>query len=180
MDYISPEQATNSVMVTPLSDLYGLGCTMYYSLTGRVPFPAALPRRSCCGTERRARAGVALNPDIPIEFAAVVGKTLMKDPGCHRSALSARRAASGARARRKCRWTGRRTASSGGGGGAGHGRPGGGGDGALSVIPVEDEEPAVYSRPNWMHPFAELTAAMQPASRGWVCCSRNGRRDRVG
>jgi hypothetical protein len=92
MDYISPEQATNSVLVTPLSDLYGLGCTMYYSLTGRVPFPGGTPKEKLMRHRTEWPEPVSrFNPEIPIEFAAVVGKTLMKDPAArHRSALELR------------------------------------------------------------------------------------------
>lgn len=40
-EYMAPEQATDSASSTPLSDVYGLGCTLYHALTGRVPFSSA-------------------------------------------------------------------------------------------------------------------------------------------
>lgn len=39
MDYIAPEQIRQPDDVGPSADIYGLGCSMYFALTGQVPFP---------------------------------------------------------------------------------------------------------------------------------------------
>lgn len=38
-DYLAPEQAVNSHEVDHRADIYGLGCSLYYLLTGQPPFP---------------------------------------------------------------------------------------------------------------------------------------------
>ena len=39
LDYIAPEQARDSHTASITADLYSLGCTFYFLLTGRPPFP---------------------------------------------------------------------------------------------------------------------------------------------
>ena len=38
-DYMAPETITDPDKVRPVSDVYSLGCTLYYAVTGKVPFP---------------------------------------------------------------------------------------------------------------------------------------------
>ena len=39
MDYIAPEQAENAARVDPSCDIYSLGCSLFFALTGQPPFP---------------------------------------------------------------------------------------------------------------------------------------------
>jgi serine/threonine-protein kinase len=38
LDFLAPEQARNPTLVDPRTDIYGLGCTLYYLLTSHPPF----------------------------------------------------------------------------------------------------------------------------------------------
>jgi serine/threonine-protein kinase len=100
-DYISPEQARDSRRVDIRGDLYSLGCTFYYLLCGRPPFPggAAVDKLlKHCSDEptpvvevRRARlmglrqaAGLppptAAEAAVPPEVLAVLERLMAKEP----------------------------------------------------------------------------------------------------
>ncbi|WP_145060716.1 serine/threonine-protein kinase [Adhaeretor mobilis] len=38
-DFLAPEAITSPDKISPSSDIYALGCTFYYAVTGKVPFP---------------------------------------------------------------------------------------------------------------------------------------------
>jgi WD40 repeat protein len=80
-DYMAPEQAEDCHGTDIRADLYSLGCTLYYLLTGKPPYPAPTPllkvlahRDRPVPSLRRAR------PDAPQELAAVVERLLAKKP----------------------------------------------------------------------------------------------------
>ena len=80
-DYLAPEQALNSHTVDHRADIYGLGCTLYFLLTGRPPFNdghwpsgSSSIRRKCPREIRKQRA------DCPGELEGICTKMLQKDP----------------------------------------------------------------------------------------------------
>lgn len=80
-DYLAPEQITAPERPTPVSDIYALGCTLYYAVTGKVPFPGGTPRekaRKHCNEfpldPRR------LNAELSDEFVEVIGDMMAKKP----------------------------------------------------------------------------------------------------
>jgi serine/threonine protein kinase len=46
-DYLSPEQIRTPDEVGPQCDIYSLGCTLYYAITGKVPFPGGDSKSKC-------------------------------------------------------------------------------------------------------------------------------------
>jgi serine/threonine-protein kinase len=80
-DYLSPEQARSLHLVDIRSDLYSLGCTFYYLLTGRVPFPGgnSLDKMIRHGSEE-APPPDALRPEVPLVVSAIVRRLMAKDP----------------------------------------------------------------------------------------------------
>lgn len=81
-DYLSPEQIQTPTEVTQLTDIYSLGCTLYYAITGKVPFPGgnakSKARRHLNETPWHPRR---FNPDVSDEFVDLIGDMMEKDPG---------------------------------------------------------------------------------------------------
>jgi hypothetical protein len=69
--FMAPEQASGGA-ITPRTDVYGLGATLFYALTGRAP---------CEGRAHAEPPRVrSLNPVVPSELEAVVHMCLETDP----------------------------------------------------------------------------------------------------
>jgi serine/threonine protein kinase len=81
VDYISPEQAENIHAADIRSDLYSLGCTFYYALTGRVPFPARTALEKLVRhLTHEAPSVKAVRPGVPAPVAALTLRLMAKDP----------------------------------------------------------------------------------------------------
>ncbi len=80
-DYIAPEQARESHSVDIRADLYSLGCTFFYLLTGTVPFPkGSLIQKLTKHQFDEPPAIESLRPDVPVHISAIVRKLLAKRP----------------------------------------------------------------------------------------------------
>jgi serine/threonine-protein kinase len=80
-EFMSPEQATNSRMVDCRSDIYSLGCTLHYLVSGQPPFVAdsavvVFTRHLHEAPEPLDR----LRPGIPAGLSDVVNRMLAKRP----------------------------------------------------------------------------------------------------
>ncbi len=80
-DYLAPEQALDSHQVDARADIYSLGCTMYFLLTGRPPFnEGTLAQRLMWHQTKEPAAIVETRSDVPGPLADVVAKMMSKDP----------------------------------------------------------------------------------------------------
>jgi serine/threonine protein kinase len=81
VDFISPEQALNSRRADIRSDLYSLGCTFYYLLTGQVPFPTVEPMNKLIAHSCETAAPIEqLREEAPPQLCAIVAKLMAKRP----------------------------------------------------------------------------------------------------
>jgi eukaryotic-like serine/threonine-protein kinase len=80
-DYLSPEQIRTPLQVGPATDIYSLGCTTYYAVCGKVPFPGgdghSKLRRQCEETPWHPRR---FNPELTDDFVDLIADMMEKDP----------------------------------------------------------------------------------------------------
>jgi serine/threonine-protein kinase len=80
-DYIAPEQIDDPRRVDIRADIYSLGCTLYFLLTGRSPFPrGSWEEKLLCHRREEPQPIEQLRPDVPAGLAAVLRKMLAKKP----------------------------------------------------------------------------------------------------
>ena len=80
-DYISPEQARDPRNADVRSDIYSLGCTFFYMLAGRPPFPEGTVLQKLLQHQGDQPPDVRqFRPELPDEAARVLRKMLAKDP----------------------------------------------------------------------------------------------------
>ncbi|MCI0464002.1 MAG: SUMF1/EgtB/PvdO family nonheme iron enzyme [Gemmataceae bacterium] len=80
-DYIAPEQARNSKQADTRADIFSLGCTLFFLLTGRSAFPGSnstekLAARLAGGPESVR----SVRPQLPAELDGVLARMLARDP----------------------------------------------------------------------------------------------------
>jgi serine/threonine protein kinase/tetratricopeptide (TPR) repeat protein len=81
VDYMAPEQAEDSHRVDHRADIYSLGCSIYYLLTGREPFSGeTVLKRLMSHMERPAPSLKPVRPDVPAALDAAYLKMMAKRP----------------------------------------------------------------------------------------------------
>jgi serine/threonine protein kinase len=82
-DCIAPEQIRDPRGADTRADIYSLGCTLYYLLTGGPPFHATSLYEIL--QAHYLMDALPLNlarPDVPEELTALVARMMAKDPEC--------------------------------------------------------------------------------------------------
>jgi len=80
-DYISPEQACNANAVDIRGDIYSLGCSFYFLLTGQAPFPeGTLMQKVLQHQHAEPKPIESFREDVPPEVISIVKRMMAKKP----------------------------------------------------------------------------------------------------
>jgi len=80
-DFIAPEQIEDSQNADIRADIYSLGCTLHYLITGQPPFPdMTLAEVLRAHRSLDAVRLDELRPEVPADLSAVVAKMMAKQP----------------------------------------------------------------------------------------------------
>jgi len=81
LDCASPESIMEPTNRTPAGDQYSLGCTLYFCLTGRVPFPEGSAVEKMMAHQAKEPMEITeFAPDVPAGLIEVVKKLMAKTP----------------------------------------------------------------------------------------------------
>src|SRR5262245_5232158 len=79
-DYLAPEQALDSHSVDNRADIYSLGATFYFLLTGSPPFAeGTVAQKLIWHQTRQPKAIASLRSGVPLGLVAVIDKMMAKD-----------------------------------------------------------------------------------------------------
>ncbi len=80
-DYLAPEQAVDSHAVDVRADIYSLGCTFYFILSGQPPFgDGSVAQKLIWHQTRKPRSIREYRPDLPEDIYAILDKMMAKSP----------------------------------------------------------------------------------------------------
>ena len=81
VDYMAPEQALHTPDFDHRADIYSLGCTLYFLLTGHPPFPeGTLPERILRHQTQEPRAISLDRSDVPLSLIQICQRMMSKRP----------------------------------------------------------------------------------------------------
>ncbi len=80
-DYMSPEQANRNQQLDIRADIYSLGCTFYFLLTGQVPFPGGDVVEKLLRHRTESPISISrLRSDVPPSVIQIVEQMMAKSP----------------------------------------------------------------------------------------------------
>src|SRR5206468_3952680 len=80
-DYLSPEQAIDSHTVDIRADIYSLGATFYYLLTGKTPFgEGTVAQKLLWHQSRQPKPLTDYRNDVPAEVVQIISRMMAKEP----------------------------------------------------------------------------------------------------
>lgn len=80
MDYIAPEQTYDAAGVDGRSDLYSLGCTLYFALSGQPPFPGGTSKEKIQRHRLELPKPLGELAMVPDGFLELIDRLMAKDP----------------------------------------------------------------------------------------------------
>jgi len=81
VEYMSPEQADDSMEIDGRADIYSLGCTLYCLITGRAPYRADTPLKVLMAHRVREIPDLrAVRPEVSERLEAIFHKMVAKRP----------------------------------------------------------------------------------------------------
>lgn len=81
VDYLAPEQAQDAGAADVRSDIYSLGCTLFFLLTGQPPFNSGdLLQRITARVTTDAPPIRSVRPDVPAGLAQILAQMLARNP----------------------------------------------------------------------------------------------------
>jgi serine/threonine protein kinase len=80
-DFIAPEQAEDAHGADIRADVYSLGCTLYFLLTGRTPFPeGSILSKVLAHAQREPIPLSDFRADLPVDLIAIISRMMAKSP----------------------------------------------------------------------------------------------------
>jgi serine/threonine-protein kinase len=80
-DFIAPETALNARAADIRSDIYSLGCILYFTLSGKPPFPDGTSNDKIFAHQFKDPVQLErIRPDVPAKLGAVIRKMMAKKP----------------------------------------------------------------------------------------------------